>query len=269
MNKTERVLLWAGAVSGWAKPLLKAANTVIGFGGFPDDLATWGRLLGTLVGGYTMLDWALLLIGSGCLLLVLFPALQRALPWRPRPFHVFDAPLHEGVRAGDAVAAEAEAASAAAASPQPEPQAPPPPAGRVQELEAELEFKRQEQTRLSGMIKAMKEYRQAALAAARKAKHEQSSLASVRDRPIEAPGDIADQILKMLKKDWSEADFLGWMTTPADEHDNPEEMPDERLRLMYRRSIRMANHAEQVGNSAVESFEREFARIKSKLRDYR
>lgn len=106
MTKTERLLLWLGGLVTLAKPVVKLVNFVIGLGGIPSDLATWRALLSKVVGGYSVLDWSLLGVGTICLLLVLMPPLQRLLPWRPRPVHVFDTEITERAALGDHVEAE-------------------------------------------------------------------------------------------------------------------------------------------------------------------
>lgn len=77
MNRIEKVLLWGGAVVGYGKTLLRLANTVIGLGGFPGDVAGWKAIFNTVVGGNKVLDWLLLLVGTACLLLAFSPHLRR------------------------------------------------------------------------------------------------------------------------------------------------------------------------------------------------
>lgn len=77
MNRLERVLLWGGAIVGWGKTLLKLANTLIGLGGVPGDLAGWAAFFGKVVGGYKMLDWTLLVVGTACLAFALSSNLRR------------------------------------------------------------------------------------------------------------------------------------------------------------------------------------------------
>ncbi len=76
MSRREKLLLWGGLIISWAKPIFNLVNTVLNVGGFPSDIAGWKSLLGTVVGGYKLIDWLLLAVGSACLLLALFPDLQ-------------------------------------------------------------------------------------------------------------------------------------------------------------------------------------------------
>lgn len=57
-----------GAFLTLALPYLLRLNNLIGVAGLPADLRAWGVLLGRVVAGYTVLDWALFPLGVCCFL---------------------------------------------------------------------------------------------------------------------------------------------------------------------------------------------------------
>jgi hypothetical protein len=124
--------------------------------------------------------------------------------------------------------------------------------------ETEIALLRERQEWIRQSVESMNEAREDALAAARRASHEQSDLPNVRKGPIEALGERADWVMNTAGLAWPD---LSKVVVPADKHANGKEMPDQELREIYRMSARKADYARKAADKEMKRIEGQIAQF--------